>query len=554
MKSIRISESLTLPPDAATQTFAVVARKRVGKTYTASVMAEEMIAAGIPIAVLDPTGAWWGLRSMADGKEGLPVIIIGGAHGDVPLDEHGGRVIADLMIDHPGFYIIDFTTIESQAAQDRFATEFGGHFYKRKQLNKFPIHLFIDEADCFMPQQPFENQRRMLGVYDTIIRRGGISGIGVTMITQRPAVLNKNALTQAETMIALQISGSQDVDAIEHWMRIHGSKEQREEVISSLATLQRGECWVWSPSWLQVLKRVRIRQRRTFNSSATPEMGDRLASPKLAQVDIEKLGSQIQSAIQKEKDNNPLLLKKRVQELERELKTVQGRQSDQVKKPLITESQIKKLEQLNERADKIITNWTSIIQQCSQSLKAHKTPVERVKQFLPARPAIVKQNTPTIADGEFRPGKCALACLAVLSQFPDGCLINKLALLAGYSVSGGFRNELSALRTSGCIVGGNTELMRITEHGLTFGPYQELPSGEERLDFFRNHPAFGLAERKIIDALRDNEQGLAIADLAAASGYEVSGGFRNNLSTLRTAGVIIGRNTEVMSLNPEMFT
>ena len=36
-------------------------------------------------------------------------------------------------------------------------------------------------------------------------RRAFLRGIGVTMITQRPAVLNKNALTQAETLIALQM-------------------------------------------------------------------------------------------------------------------------------------------------------------------------------------------------------------------------------------------------------------------------------------------------------------------------------------------------------------
>ena len=36
--------------------------------------------------------------------------------------------------------------------------------------------------------------------------------------------------------------------------------------------------------------------------------------------------------------------------------------------------------------------------------------------------------------------------------------------------------------------------------------------------------------------------------LAAASGYEFSGGFRNSLSRLRTAGVIIGRNSDRITL------
>lgn len=110
MKKLRVFTDYDLPLETATQTIAIVARKRVGKTYLASVLAEEFIKNGIPIVVLDPTGAWWGLRSSADGKrEGFPVIIIGGAHADVPLEEHSGKVIADLVVDNPGFYIIDFS-------------------------------------------------------------------------------------------------------------------------------------------------------------------------------------------------------------------------------------------------------------------------------------------------------------------------------------------------------------------------------------------------------------------------------------------------------------
>jgi DNA helicase HerA-like ATPase len=47
-----------------TQTFAILAKRGVGKSYTASVMAEEMLKAGHTIIALDPTGAWWGLRSL----------------------------------------------------------------------------------------------------------------------------------------------------------------------------------------------------------------------------------------------------------------------------------------------------------------------------------------------------------------------------------------------------------------------------------------------------------------------------------------------------------
>ena len=110
MKTLNISSTLKLPFDTVTQTIAIMARRRMGKTYLASVMAEEMVKAKLPFVALDPTGAWWGLRVMKDRKtQGLPVIIIGGQHGDVPLETTSGRVVADLVVEHPGFYIIDLS-------------------------------------------------------------------------------------------------------------------------------------------------------------------------------------------------------------------------------------------------------------------------------------------------------------------------------------------------------------------------------------------------------------------------------------------------------------
>jgi DNA helicase HerA-like ATPase len=68
MSKLRIAENLSLPEDAVTQTFVILAKRGVGKTLAASVMAEEMLKIGQPIVVYDPTGAWWGLKSSKNGK------------------------------------------------------------------------------------------------------------------------------------------------------------------------------------------------------------------------------------------------------------------------------------------------------------------------------------------------------------------------------------------------------------------------------------------------------------------------------------------------------
>jgi len=77
---LTIARGLKLPLEAITQTFGILAVRGAGKTYTGAVIAEEMIATGMPVVIADPIGVWWGLRSE------FPVVIFGGDHGDVPLE------------------------------------------------------------------------------------------------------------------------------------------------------------------------------------------------------------------------------------------------------------------------------------------------------------------------------------------------------------------------------------------------------------------------------------------------------------------------------------
>ena len=309
-----------LPSAAVTQTFGILAKRRGGKSYTAKVMAEEFAAAKVPFVVLDPTGAWWGLRSSSDGeKPGLPAVILGGAHGDAPLEPTGGKIVADLVVDHPGFYVLDLEAFESNAAQDRFVTDFAVRLYRRKATSRDPLHLFIDEADAFVPQRPGPSQLPMLGAFESIVRRGGIRGLGSTLISQRAAVVNKNVLTQLDTLIILQTTGPQDQDAVKDWVQRNANPSQYIEFKDSLASLPRGTAWVYSPE-LDLFERVAIREGRTYNSSATPEVGEIVIEPrKLATVDLDAVRTAMAASIEKAKADDPTALRTRIRDLERDL-------------------------------------------------------------------------------------------------------------------------------------------------------------------------------------------------------------------------------------------
>lgn len=70
-KLLYISSDLSLPLELAARTQCIFAQKGAGKTYAAGVQAEEMLAGGVQVCILDPTGVWWGLQSSAKKGEAL---------------------------------------------------------------------------------------------------------------------------------------------------------------------------------------------------------------------------------------------------------------------------------------------------------------------------------------------------------------------------------------------------------------------------------------------------------------------------------------------------
>lgn len=190
---LRLGPDLALPVEAVTETFAILGKRGRGKTNTAVVLVEELIGAGLQVVVVDTVGAWWGLRSSADGTgAGVPVVILGGQHGDVPLPEESGAAVARAVVEQRLSAVID-TSALSKAAARRFCTAFVTELYHRKGADRAPLHVVVDEADELAPQQHRGETAQLLGAMEDLVRRGRIRGIGCTLVTQRPASLKRTS-------------------------------------------------------------------------------------------------------------------------------------------------------------------------------------------------------------------------------------------------------------------------------------------------------------------------------------------------------------------------
>jgi hypothetical protein len=419
-KTLKISADLSLPLELAARTQCIFAQKGAGKTYAAGVQAEELLGAGAQICVLDPTGVWWGLQSTASGGKGpYEIIVMGGGHGDVPLEPEAGEIIADFLVETGQSVVLDVSQFESQAAQDRFSLALATRLYRLKAHDKANIHIILDEADQFCPLRPQKGQEKMLHAWDLIVRLGRSRGLGLTAISNRPASVHTNIRNNIDLLTCLRVTGLNDFKALKEWTSIHATGEQAKAFLESVPTLPDGEAFFWSPSWLRIFQRAKIRKKHTFDSSRTPKPGERAIEPKARRApDLTKLTEQINATVEQAKANDPKLLKQELVKLRAEVQRLSSAkppaapapkvETKIVEKPVVTDAQVKRVEQvmtrLEKEGQKRIESAEKLADQVKQLDASGRELMQQAKEFAAAlgraktpMPAPIVRPMPTAA-------------------------------------------------------------------------------------------------------------------------------------------------------------
>jgi hypothetical protein len=595
---LKIAENLSLPTEIVTQTVAVLAKRRAGKSYLMRRLVEQLVTAAQQVVLVDPKGDQWGVRSAADGKApGLPLVILGGERGDVPLEAGSGEVVAKLVVEERVSVVLDLSLFRKHEVAT-FMTGFLENLYrlKAKEIYRTPLMLVIDEADAVAPQKPQKGEERMLGAAEDIVRRGGQRGIGCVLVSQRSAVLNKNVLTQAQVLIALRTIAPQDLAAMNAWIDVHGTEEQKRTLMESLPSLPVGDAWIWSPGWPTVdgiFKRVHVLPIETFDSGATPKPGETRREPKtVADVDLDALKRQMSATIEKAKAEDPRELKKlnaekdkRIRELQAQLEKgahimhAKVQTPKAVEKFVLKDGQLARAEKLTDRITReaerltqhreaVDAHFAAMVERLSESAKAIDAaisltcaPQPHVPQ--PAARPDARPLTPSKAMGGSRPVPPARPAREVpasngnghdgitkaeqrvldavawwhAANIPEPTRL-QVAMVARYTVNGHFNNLVGGLRTKGFVDYPMSGGVTLTESGDAAA---NRPVGDLTRDELIQRTLAVLKTaslQKIFRAVVDNGADLTREDLATKTGYTVNGHFNNMVGSLRSLGVI----------------
>lgn len=545
-KNLQLAKGFTLPAEAITETFAILAKRGAGKSNTAVVMAEEMHAAGLPFVAIDPKGDWWGVRSSEDGKgPGLPIPVFGGLNGDVPLEDTAGAFVAELIAERRLTCIIDVSEF-SKGQATRFLTDFAERLFRK---NRDPLHVFLEEADDYIPQRVMKDQARLVGAWSKLVKQGRFRGLGITLITQRSAVVNKDVLTQIETLVAMRTTSPQDRKAVLGWVEYH---DVGKDLVDSLPELDDGEAWVWSPHAFGVMERVKFRRRRTFDSGATPKHGKARAPATLAEIDLEAVEGEMAETIERAKAEDPKELRKEIRALKKQLASQEPEVvTETVEVPVVPTSVQKALlavqSALQGAAD-------AVSDALDVTAKEHETAAEtRTRTTAPRRspPTATKKPAPGPPPEDAPKLKAgARRILEVLARHhPLRLTKAQIGTLAKLKITGGtFQTYWGVLRRHELIDEG-PEDVGITDDGLAvIGDVPAAPqTTDEIVAMWRSTLKAG-ARRMLDELVGAYPKGLSREELGARVDIEPSGGtFSTYLGTLRRNGLAEVDGDEVVA-------
>lgn len=287
----------TIPSAALSQHTAIIGKTGSGKTSTAKLAVEEVVAAGFRVCILDTVKSdWWGITSSADGKKpGLPFKILGGPRGHVPLHSSAGKAIAQLVAKGKlPLSILDMADFEPGGIQ-KFFCDFAPALMRH---TTGVLYLVIEEAHEIAPKERsgVGNENMAIHWAKKLATAGRSKGIRLIVATQRTQSLHNAVLGSCDTLIAHRLTAPADQAPIKAWLRANTDKATCEKVEASLSSLPTGTGWLCSGE-ARIFAKMKFPKFATYDNTATPLADGSDHDVKTAPVNVDELRKIISEAM-----------------------------------------------------------------------------------------------------------------------------------------------------------------------------------------------------------------------------------------------------------------
>ena len=283
----------------------------VHNSNSASVLVEKLLDNEFGLLIVDIDGEYYGL------KEEYEILHVGGDEEcDIQVTtEHAGK-LAELALEGNVPIILDVSSYLDESEAEALLTEVARSLFAKAKKQKQPFLLLVEEIHEYIPEQGSVGECGKMLI--KIGKRGRKHGLGLCGISQRPADVKKDFITQCDWLLWHRLTWQNDTRVVR---RILDGK-----YADAVENLDDGEGFLVT-DWTEDVRRVQFQRKKTFDAGATPGLED-VERPDLKSVS-DDLVSEL-SAISEEASTREDRIaeleaqleqrEQRIEELERELR------------------------------------------------------------------------------------------------------------------------------------------------------------------------------------------------------------------------------------------
>jgi hypothetical protein len=244
-----------------------------GKSNSMGVVIEGLLDRGIPVCILDAEGEYRGLTDQ------YSVLHAGAAAScDVTVNATDAARIADTVIERHVPVVLDTSEFLDDDELHELVAGVARRLFEREKTAQHPALLVVEECHEYLPQRGRDDAKdRLL----QIAKRGRKRGLGICGISQRPASVSKDFITQCDWHGWHRLTYPNDLDVVKDLLT--------GEYAALVEDLAVGEALLWA-DWLAECQCVQWPRKQTLDYGGAPAI-DRALDSTPEQIDADVFDS-----------------------------------------------------------------------------------------------------------------------------------------------------------------------------------------------------------------------------------------------------------------------
>ncbi len=236
----------------------VTGKSGSGKSNSASVIAEKLLDNEFGLLIVDIDGEYYGL------KEEYEILHVGGDEEcDIQVTTEHSEKIASLALEQNVPIILDVSSYLDESEAEELLTAVARSLFAKAKKQKQPFLLLVEEVHEYIPERGSVGECGKMLI--KIGKRGRKHGLGICGISQRPADVKKDFITQCDWLLWHRLTWNNDTKVVQ---RILDG-----EYADAVEDLNDGEGFLMT-DWSERVRRVQFHRKKTFDAGATPGLDD----------------------------------------------------------------------------------------------------------------------------------------------------------------------------------------------------------------------------------------------------------------------------------------